>query len=149
MSPYLTFAFSLIGAVTAFAIWRGGAPERRGGVIMAIYAVSDPIYHRLFSAPQFRFVDPGHVVMDSLQFIALTALALRANRMWPLWAASSALIAISGHLALLIGPRGLQRAYWAMTQLPLYPELLAVLLGTIAHRLRYRRIGPYRDWRAA
>jgi hypothetical protein len=105
------------------------------------------VYHVFFGPAEFRFVDPGHVVMDTAETLAIGFVALRANRMWPLWVAAAELTALSGHLALAIGPQGLQRGYYATTQMTIYPQLTALLLGTIAHHRRWLRIGSYRDWR--
>ena len=41
----------------------------------------------------------------------------------------------------------MRRAYWAMTQLPQYIQLTALLAGAWAHARRERLIGPYRSWR--
>ena len=51
------------------------------------------------------------------------------------------------HVALLIEPHGLRRAYWVMTQLPQYIQLTALLLGAAAHTRRVRLLGRYRSWR--
>jgi len=147
MSPMLEFGWILMFASVAYASWCGSIPERQGAAIIAAWYLADPSYHAIFGPPQFRFVDPSHVVMDTAETLALGYVALRANRMWPLWAAAAELTALSGHLALAINPVGLQRAYYAVTQLTIYPQLAALLLGTLAHRRRLRRTGPYRDWR--
>ncbi|WEK47228.1 MAG: hypothetical protein P0Y56_02795 [Candidatus Andeanibacterium colombiense] len=143
----LTFVWISTLAVVAYACWLGSAPERQGAVIIATWYVADPIYH-MFSGPaQFRFVDPGHVVMDSIETLAIGYVALRANRVWPLWVTAAETTAISGHISVLAEPIGLQKAYYAVTQLPIYLQLLALACGTFAHHRSFLRIGPYRDWR--
>jgi hypothetical protein len=88
-----------------------------------------------------------HVVLDGCELVAIFRLALRANRMWPLWAAAAQLICVSGHVAVFVSPEGMRRAYWALTQLPQYIQLIALVLGAVAHARRFDRIGPYRSWR--
>jgi hypothetical protein len=52
-----------------------------------------------------------------------------------------------GHLAVLIESGGMRRAYWAMTQLPPYVQILAMVCGAAFHARRFRQIGHYRSWR--
>ena len=42
---------------------------------------------------------------------------------------------------------GINRAYWAMTQLPPYIQLFALVCGAAFHNRRLQRIGHYRSWR--
>ena len=61
-------------------------------------------YHLAFGPSGFEQVDPVHLVLDGGELVAIVWLALRANRMWPLWAAAAQLICVSGHLALFVAP---------------------------------------------
>ena len=140
----LVLASLLVAAVVA--VREGGAPERIGAVIIAAWILSDWIYHVLFGPSGFERVDPVHVVLDGAELVAIMWLALRANRMWPLWAAAAQLICVSGHLAAFVDP-GMRRAYWAMTQLPQYIQIVTLMLGALAHARRERRVGRYRSWR--
>ena len=71
-----------------------------------------------------------------------------ANRIWPLWAAAAQLMTFSGHIVVADRARaGCNRAYWAMTQLPPYIQLFALVCGAAFHARRFRRIGHYRSWR--
>ena len=101
----------------------------------------------MFGPSGFDVVDPVHLVLDGGELVAIMWLALRANRMWPLWAAAAQLICVSGHVAAFVDVGGMRRAYWAMTQLPPYIQLIALVLGAVAHARRFERIGPYRSWR--
>lgn len=137
----------LVSGLVAFQ--RGGPPERLAAAVIVGWIVTDAGYHLLFGPSGFDTVDPVHLVLDGAELCAIMLLALRANRMWPLWAAAAQLICYSGHIAAFIEPGGMRRAYWAMTQLPQYIQLLALLLGAAAHARRTRRIGRYRSWRVA
>jgi hypothetical protein len=143
----VTLVFVLVAAACAF--WRGGPPERIASVVIAALFLIDISYHLLFGPSGFEKVDPVHLVLDGAELLAITSLALRANRMWPLWAAAAGVICYSGHIAAFIEPGGMKRAYWAMTQIPPYIQLLALLLGVAAHTRRVRRLGRYRSWRMA
>ena len=116
------------------------------GIIVG-WIVLDAAYHLVFGPSDFDAVDPVHVVLDGAELVAILWLALRANRMWPLWAAAAQLICVSGHIAAFVEPGGMQRAYWALTQLPQYIQLTALICGAVAHARRFEQIGPYRSWR--
>ena len=147
MAFEVILGFAMILAAAVFAVARGGPPERMAAGIIVCWVITDVSYHLVFGPSGFDAVDPVHLVLDGVELVAIVWLALRANRMWPLWAAAAQLICVSGHVAVLVSPEGMRRAYWAMTQLPPYIQLTALLLGAIAHARRYERIGPYRSWR--
>jgi hypothetical protein len=141
--------FAVILAAGALAWRRGGAPERAAAAIIVAWIVGDALYHILFGPSGFERVDPVHLVLDGAELAALLWLALRANRVWPLFAAAAQLICVTGHAAVLLEPDGMRRAYWAMTQLPQYIQLTALVMGAAAHARREQLIGPYRSWRVA
>jgi hypothetical protein len=141
------FVIVLVTGLAAFR--RGGPPERVAAAIIIGWISADAGYHLLFGPSGFERVDPVHLVLDGAELAAIVWLALKANRLWPLWAAAAQLICFSGHIALFIQPHGMKRAYWAMTQLPQYIQLVALLLGAAAHARRARRWGEYRSWRVA
>jgi len=147
MAFEVILGFAMILAAAFFAVARGGPPERIAAGIIVCWVMSDVSYHLVFGPSGFERVDPVHLVLDGGELVAIVWLALRANRMWPLWAAAAQLICVSGHVAVFISPEGMRRAYWAMTQLPPYIQLTAVFLGAVAHARRFERIGPYRSWR--
>jgi hypothetical protein len=149
MASEVVLIVTLVLAAGATAWWRGGPPERIAAVIIVGWIVTDAAYHLLFGPSGFHTVDPVHIVLDGAELVAIMWLALRANRMWPLWAAAAQLICVSGHLAALVQPHGMTMAYWAMTQLPQYIQLVALLLGAAAHARRQQRVGRYRSWRMA
>jgi hypothetical protein len=146
MAIYGILALAMVFAAAFLAVARGGPPERLAAAIIVCWILSDLAYHLAFGPSGFARVDPVHLVLDGAELVAIVWLALRANRMWPLWAAAAQLICVSGHLALFMEP-GMRRAYWAMTQLPQYIQLTALVIGAVWHARRYARIGPYRSWR--
>ena len=147
MPAEVSVTLVLVLAAAACAYWRGGPPERLASVVIAALFVIDISYHLVFGPSGFDKVDPVHLVLDGGELVAITWLALRANRMWPLWAAAAQLICVTGHLAAFVEPVAVRRAYWAMTQLPQYIQLTALVLGAFAHARRVQRVGLYRSWR--
>jgi hypothetical protein len=149
MSFGVLIVLALVLGSAGVAYWRGGPPERIAAAVIVGWILTDAAYHLLFGPSGFDTVDPVHVVLDGGELIAITALALRANRLWPLWAAAAQLVCVCGHLAAFIEPGGMTLAYWATTQTPQYIQLTALLLGAAAHTRREQRIGRYRSWRSA
>ena len=143
---FLVLSLIVLGAVAAYS--RGGPPERFAAVLLVSPVLADTVYHLIFGPSGFDRVDPWHVFLDLTILGFVTWLALRANRVWPLFVAAAQLMSVTGHIAVIVQPDGMRRAYWAMTQLPQYIQLTALLAGAWAHARRERLIGPYRSWRA-
>lgn len=130
-----------------YSIVHGGPPEQLAAKVIVIWILVDVSYHLLFGPSGFREVDPAHLVIDGAELAAIVWLALRANRLWPIFAAAAQLITFVGHVVAMIDNGGMSRAYWAITQLPPYIQLFALVCGVASHARRLRRLGPYRSWR--
>ena len=147
MSWIVLVSIALCLTASCYAMLRGGPPERIAAKIVIVWLATDIGYHMLFGPSGFVVVDPAHLVIDGAELVAIVWLALRANRIWPLWAAAAQVMTFTGHLVVMIGDSGINYAYWAMTQLPPYIQLFALVCGAAFHARRYRRIGHYRSWR--
>ena len=147
MSTRVILILSIVVIASAISYRRGGPPERLAAMLIAGWVLTDALYHLLFGPSGFDRVDPVHLVLDGGMLGAIVWLALRANRVWPLFAAAAQLMCFSSHIAVMVTPEGARRAYWAMSQLPQYIQLAALLAGAAAHARRERMIGPYRSWR--
>lgn len=85
-------------------------------------------------------VDPGHAILDFALAVALIAIAMRANRYWPLLACSFVLAPIYFHAwQAWVAPMpplayGVLEIAWA------YPPLVVLITGTLRH---VRRIDKY------
>ena len=145
----VSLTLMVLAAVGSIVFRRGGPPERIAAAVILVWFLTDISYHLLFGPSGFVTVDPVHLVLDGVELAAILWLALRANRMWPMWAAGAQLICVAGHFAAYIEPGGMRRAYWAMTQIPPLMQVIALLLGAAFHARRLRRVGPYRSWRVA
>ena len=147
MSWEVAVAVVLFALAPGFALWRGGGPERFGASAIVAWYALDFLYHRVAGASGFAQLDTVHLALDLAAFCVFLWLSLRANRLWPLAAVAFQTVPILGHVVMLAGFPGMQRAYWAMTQVPPFFMALLLIGGTLAHRRRLRRLGPYRDWR--
>jgi hypothetical protein len=140
-------SLAVVAAASSYALWHGGPPEKIAAKIVIVWILTDVGYHLIFGPSGFVVVDPAHLVIDGAALVATTWLALRANRVWPIWAAAAQTMTMLGHLAVLIESGGMRRAYWALTQLPPYVQILAMVCGAAFHARRFRQIGHYRSWR--
>lgn len=135
-------------SVIGFAVWRGGKPEMLGAGVVVFNLLIDPMVRAVVGQWDFSTFSSSRFVVDLVEFGLLFSLALHANRVWPIFSAASQLVAVGGSLAVLESGGGMQIAYWAITQLPLFGQLAALAFGTFFHLRRQAAIGPYRDWRA-
>lgn len=136
-------------AVIGFAFRRGGKPERLGAAIVGLNICIDLVVRQWVGAWDFSTFSSSRFLIDLVEFGLLFFLAYNANRVWPIFSAAAQLVAVGGSLAVLQSKGGMQIAYWAVTQLPLLGQLVALALGTFFHLRREAVIGPYRDWRVA
>ena len=141
----VVFYYSLLSAVWAYALVRGGAPERTAATIIGLGSVVTTL---AVSGPANRFasVEVGIFLVDVACLAAFVALALRAERYWPLWIAGLQLIGTTGHAVKLMDPEILRRAYWFIQGFWSYPMLLLIVLGTWRHQQRLAKFGVDRSW---
>lgn len=137
----------LQGLISGYALWRGGAPERWAGVLLALAAGATYFSYTSFEV-RFHSVEAGVLVVDLTLTAALWLLALRSNRIWPMLVTAlqfaSTLVHISKAIDLGMSPW----AYHFLLKLGGYPILLALLVGTIRHDARLRRYGVDLPWAA-
>ena len=137
----------LLAALVLSWSWKfGGGPERNAAIVICAWVGVGLIYHPITVVSAFDRVDRGLLAFDILFAVALTVIALAANRIWPLFAAGFSMIPILGHMAVALEHRGVSRAYWAMNQVPFYLILVALMIGTVAHRKRVVRGHIATDW---
>jgi len=150
MSVDVLLVFGLSAGVVSVALWRGGKPEIAGATILALGWFADFLAALWGASGGFSDFSSTRFVIDLVEFVLLLGLALSANRVWPIFSAAAQLVAVAGSLAVWgSGGAGMQVAYWAVTQLPLFGQLAALTLGTLFHLRRQAVIGPYRAWRVA
>jgi len=140
----------LASLLLAAAIWRWGrGPERW---LMAIFLVSMvlPVY-----AMRLMSVNAGYTgvylqvwfVIDVIATGLFIAIALNANRNYPLWIAGFQLVALVAHAVEAMVDAVSPLASAVLMVGPSYGILLVLAGGFVRHLIRLRRFGPYRDWR--
>tara|TARA_R110000824_G_scaffold44390_13_gene129204 strand:- start:4082 stop:4522 length:441 start_codon:yes stop_codon:yes gene_type:complete len=141
----LVFLLFLV-AICIYALFRGGAPERWVACIVVGMLVLDPAVH-IFTPLEYAKLDPGHLVIDAAAWIGMFAIALRANRFWPLCVVSLQTIALVAHAARLLDMTIHPRAYMIMQIASSYPLLVLLMMGTYYHQKRLKTNGIDRSWR--
>ncbi len=134
----------------AVAIWRGAGPEKACAGVMAIVLwLGDILNHAIAaSAARFTSVETGHLVLDVAGFALFLAIALFANRMYPLWMSITQGVVVLTHLA-ADAAKAAPLAYSILSIAPSYLLTALLIGGLIAHVRRVKRHGLYRSWRVA
>jgi hypothetical protein len=145
--PHIQDALAFSVCLAAF-VW-GAGPERAIAVTwLAMFEFAPRVYKALWGGSfQLGQIDVFLASTDSLAGVIWLAIALNANRNYPLFIAAMQVLVLSGHLA-----RGLIEsiapiAYATMMVAPGWLQLVILAIGLIRHIRRRNRHGAYRDWR--
>lgn len=137
----------LMGTCCSYALIRGAAPERiAAGLQIAAFALT-LLLHGLFDVAGFTSTAFGTAIVDAALFMALSVLAWRSTRFWPLWIAGWQLAAIVGHLARVLDPAMLPLGYAIQATFWSYPMLIATAIGARRHRMRVAGGDPDPAWK--
>jgi hypothetical protein len=131
-------------ATSAYALWRGGAPERIVGALMPIAFIGTVAFQSQFPV-RFHGVELGIFIVDCALLIALLAVALRAERYWPIWMTGLQAVAVAAHLATMVSPV-MPIAYALMLSFWTFPMMAILVAGTWRHRRRMAVRGADRSW---
>jgi hypothetical protein len=134
--------FLVACAVYAFA--RGGAPEKV--VAAAFMAAAAATYVAWPLHSRYHNIEFGLLLIDAGLLVVLVAVALWANRFWPIWIASFQFFALLVHIAKAYQQDVLPIVYFATTSRIAYPMLAMLVIGTACHFQRVRRYGADPDW---
>jgi len=129
--------------VCAYALWRGGQPER---FVAIIFLIAAPLSSAVYSGDLWHGMQIGIFAVDVVMLGLLLAIALRANRYWPIGIVAMQLLQVIGHLLKLADPYMPTLLYWISSVVWAYPMLILLLLGTLRHRNREKRLGPEPPW---
>ncbi len=142
--PRIAF-FALLILSVALAFWKGGKPERLGALVIVMMTVLQ-LGWRLFSQRYFNTVDVAAVVVDTVGVFGFGTLAVYAQRVWPIWAASLQVLSIASHFAREVDLHVEPLVYFVLRSGPTFLVLLVLLLGTILHQRRLRSSGQDPAW---
>ncbi|MEA3041047.1 MAG: hypothetical protein QOC65_536 [Sphingomonadales bacterium] len=147
MLPVPVF-YGLLALVCLYALALGGAPERIGAGIFLAGAILSTASISSGSA-RFISVELGVVAVDLVMLAALLALALRAERFWPIWVTALHIVGTAGHAVKAVDPAVMRLGYAIAMALSSYPMLLILVGATWCHRRRLARDGTDRPWSAS
>lgn len=130
---------ALLAAAFAYAMARGGKPEKQVAAVLVGMLVLDNAYHAFGANSDYVGVDTFHAFNDFWSLIAITAIALAADRFWPLWVAALQTIAASSHYVRWAEIEVLPIVYAIMNRLPSWLMVIVLLLGTWNYSRQKRR----------
>ena len=139
-----------LGAIVLASFRWGGSPERSSALTLAWIWLGDIAYHALVEpSTSWLTVDLGHLLIDLIACVALTAIALAANRIYPLWLAALQTISLLMHMVRAADADAAPLAYAILNIAPSYLLMLTLALGIWLHHRRTKRFGPIKSWRAS
>lgn len=143
MRNALFIAFLLVAL--AYALRRGGGPERAMAGIAAALVMSDQVL-RLMAPPEFEGLDTGHLAIDLVGASATILLAMTAHRFWPMIAAVLHIFPLLAHLSKALEVPMHPIAYLTMQVAVSWfvPPLL--IFGTWRHQRRLAANGSDPSW---
>lgn len=140
--------WTLLAGTLVFVLWRGGQPERTAIVAWTAASLlsTGSVELRLGSYDSVQF---GVFAIDIVLLAAFVWLALRADRVWPLWVTGFHLVGVLTHVAKVLKPDLHPWAYAIGQAGGGYLVLAAITIGTLRHSTRVRKSGPERSWKAS
>lgn len=144
------FNTALVG-LPMLAAWRwGAAPERICAAVFVANLVVDRLYHMAVGRGTiYMSVDIGHLAIGVTTIFVLVGVALRANRMYPLWLSAFQGLVIISHFTREASARVSVLAYALLTYGPSLFQIAILVLGIALHARRVKRYGKYPSWRSS
>ena len=142
---HLLLFYGLFAASSLYALARGGAPERLVALVMIVGVAITPVLLNPVSS-RFYGIETRVFILDIVILVGFTAIALRANRFWPMGIVVFHGMSVLGHFLKLGDPRLIRTAYLVMLAFWIYPQLLLLVLGTLRHQRRLQRTGADPSW---
>ena len=127
-----------------FALVRGAAPERLVALMLLLAALAGMVSSYL--RHQYTHVEVSLLVIDFALLVGLVAIALRANRFWPIWLTSLHTVAVTVHGVRAYLPELPGWTYSRAVSLIAYPMLLILLIGAQRHHVRTKVRGGEPSW---
>jgi hypothetical protein len=137
----LYYAFAVV--CSAYVGLKGAAPERIGA---AVILVGSAVSTAVMSGLKYASVEIGVFLVDVAALIAFVVLAIRAERLWPLWVSALQIIGTAGHAVKLVDTEVIRTAYAIAMAVWSYPMWFLIVLGTWQHRRRLAKFGVDKSW---
>lgn len=134
--------------IAAFALWKGGVPERIAAVAFLAAAAATRLAQRGASG-MFHNLELDVLIIDLVLLAVLLALALRADRIWPIWMIGIHGLTVGVHAAKAYDPGIVPWIYGLAVGKLAYPMLLLLMVATIRHRRRLTLYGTDPSWKGS
>ena len=145
MIHVLAFTATLL-ACLGYSLNAGGKPERVA-ILAQVTAFLFTVIVLSFRWTAFEHFPLGLAFIDVILAAALTLLALKANRLWPIILAGMQVATVFAHVAKALSFPLPAAGYAIFVQFWGWPMLIVTGLGTYKHRARTRRSGDEPDWK--
>jgi hypothetical protein len=145
MIHVVAFAAAFL-ACFAYVFSAGGRPER-AAIIAQLVALLLSLIAISFRSIPIRGLPIALALVDVALAVALTMLALKANRLWPIVLAGMQVATIFAHLARLLSFPLPAAGYVIFVQFWSWPMLMVTAIGAFRHHRRTMRLGEERDWK--
>ncbi|SOB80710.1 hypothetical protein SAMN06297144_1200 [Sphingomonas guangdongensis] len=134
----------LLSTCCAYALTRGGSPERVGVAILLAAIVAS---HFVPGSATTRFsrLETGLLAVDFVMLLCVLVLALTAQRYWPMWMAAVLVNTVITHL-LMLTPELMPWSYSVASAAWSYPNPLILAVGSWRHQSRIKRYGTDPAW---
>lgn len=137
----------LLLATCGYAIIRGGTPEKLTGWLLIVAA--GLTFATGWRPAMFQQVEITMFSIDLTLLAALVAIALKADRLWPMVLAAFQLDSAAIHMLKLFDADMISITYALMVAIWSYPMLLILAIGTLRHQRRLAQFGEDRAWSLA
>lgn len=138
----------LLVLICAYALWKGGAPERISAIAFLVAAALS-LLSTVSELHRFVRFEWGLLLIDICLLLVLLWLALASTRWWPLFIAGLQVDEVAVHLMRTFAPDTLQLSYLYGNALWSYPMILILWAGTWRHQDRLTRLGSDPAWKPA
>ncbi|MDQ8756448.1 hypothetical protein RCO27_09420 [Sphingosinicella sp. LHD-64] len=140
------FYWTVLALCGLYVFWRGGAAERVGMGIVVVGSILTTLSASASLTVRFHSIEVGMFLVDVAVFVAFAALALFADRFWPLWVAGLQLVGTLSHTLVLASSQVVAWAYAVTQALWAYPILLIIVIGAARHHRRLKLSGADPSW---
>jgi hypothetical protein len=141
---YVILYLVMLVASCAYALAKGGAPERAAVAILLAAIVATQLAPS--AAPiRYQVLEWGMFVVDLVMLGFVLALAMVADRYWTMWWAALKINAVLTHL-LMISPELMPWSYAVASSVWSFPTPLLIAIGALRHDRRMRHFGADPAW---
>ena len=134
---------AIVFLVVFFALKKGGRPERHVAIVlfgMLAAVIGQALVRGHWT--QYDDIPWFRVAIDVVAFAIVLAIALRADRWWPLWVGSVLLLSVLAHLLRIVHAEIPPLVYAIMERWPFMIATVIPGLGTYLHARRERIASP-------